>query len=191
MKLALAYLDAPESDKMGARYESFGAMMAHLDEFQDGYIIETGCARQPENFDGDGMSTFWWEFVQKHKPFLVHSVDINADAVKFARETFTNVTVHHMDSVQFLHLLNDEILGKTRLLYLDSFDWSHERHLESSFHHMMELATVYAKLPPGCMVVVDDRHTENLGKHFMVDLFFQKLGIPPKFIGYQIGWIKP
>jgi hypothetical protein len=41
------------------------------------------------------------------------------------------------------------------------------------------------------MIVVDDRHTEEMGKHFLVDQFFQRLNLEPVFKSYQIGWIKP
>ena len=42
--------------KTGKRQASFNMMMNHLNK-QSALIVETGCAREENNFDGDGMST--------------------------------------------------------------------------------------------------------------------------------------
>lgn len=66
-----------------------------------------------------------------------------------------------------------------------------EPELDSAFHHFAELATVWRLLPSDCLIMVDDRHSETSGKHFMVQFFMEKLGIEPVYKGHQIGWLKP
>lgn len=176
-------------ERLQHRKETFFKIIEYLEQFQWGEIIETGTLRIKNNFEGDGQSTFLWDwFLGKTGTWEAHSVDISPEAVAISKEHCPKVNVHLSDSLAFLD--TKDVSGCV-LLYLDSFDWAPEIHLDSCFHHMAELATVYAKLPTGCLIVVDDKHNEQMGKHFMVQCFFEKLGVEPYFNGYQIGWIKP
>ena len=181
--------------RLAHRRFTFYKMMQHLDKSPSGYIVETGCSRSLDNWEGEGQSTQIWEWVMKeskHK-FNVISIDITQGYVDQAKSLCPSINFYCGDSVKTLDkiLKEDKIIKQTRLLYLDSFDWSKEAHLDSSFHHMAELASVWSNLPKGCLIVVDDRHSAEMGKHFMVSLFMEKLGIIPFFEEYQIGWIKP
>lgn len=196
--LSELFLQNENSEKLGKRKEGFHRIMQHLDHTfpnTERVIVETGCARWLENWEGDGCSTYWWNLAadnlanQRVKP-KVYSVDIDPVACAQAQEAFPNVQITCMDSVQFLNGLPEHILKRVGLLYLDSFDWKPDLNLESSFHHMAELAAVWAKLPDGCMIVVDDRHTDQWGKHVLVEFFMQKLAREPVFRDYQIAWIK-
>lgn len=181
-------------NRLARRRFTFWKMMEHLDKCEPGYIIETGCTRSEGNWEGDGQSSLIWDWVaeQTEMKFRPISIDITEEFIKIAELNTKHVDFRLGDSVQTLNsfVRDNYAVETTRLLYLDSFDWSQEAHLDSSFHHMAELATVWNKLPKGCLVVVDDRHSPQLGKHFMVTLFMEKLGIKPLFEEYQIGWVK-
>jgi hypothetical protein len=172
------------------RKDTFALMVEHLDKFDGGRIIETGTLRIAGNYEGDGQSTaIWnWYLSKAGETWSADSVDISPEAVGVSREVCPLVRVHESDSLKFLSSQDD--LSDLRLLYLDSFDWHPDIALDSAFHHMAELATVWAKLPEGCMIVVDDRHGPMAGKHFMVEFFMEKLNREPVFKQYQIGWIK-
>lgn len=49
---------------------------------------------------------------------------------------------------------------------------------------------MFAKLEPGCLIVVDD-NARGRGKGAYVRDFFSKLGIRPVFDDYQVGWVLP
>lgn len=152
-------------------------------------IVETGCARNDNNWEGDGHSTYIWDWLAERVPAVkVHSLDIDPESIKLASAITKHVEYHEGDSVKSLLEMD---LSHCWLLYLDSFDWSPQIHLESSFHHMQELTAAWRAIPSGCLVAVDDRHGEQAGKHFLVDKFMTHLGLKPVFMNCQIGWVKP
>lgn len=178
--------------RLGVRRHTFYKMVAHLERQEKGLIIETGTAWDKDNWEGQGQSTLIWDWACTELPkFNTISIDMNPEAAKMAGEFTKHVTYITNDSVIELNQTEPHVLGICRLLYLDSFDWTPEGNLDSAFHHMAELAAVWRHLPSGCMVVVDDRHGNMKGKHFMVEAFMDKLGIEPVFRDYQIGWVKP
>jgi SAM-dependent methyltransferase len=182
--------------KLKLRAYTMSKMVGHVEDAcaknNCSAIIETGTARIKDNWGGDGQSTLVWEWLcQQIVGLRAVSIDITPEHVAAAREQVKRVQVIEGDSIKTLAHLSRELVENCRLLYLDSFDWHPEHAMDSMFHHMAELATVYADLPSGCLIAVDDRHSRDQGKHFMVQAFFEKLGIEPLFAEYQIGWVKP
>jgi cephalosporin hydroxylase len=182
------FLDSEMFRKLKHRSHTMAAMVAHV-ETHPGLIIETGTSWDHGNWFGQGQSTLIWDWLCSKLPDVTAvSIDIRQEGVDVAKAQTQHVKYVTGNSVLMLPTLD---LAKTTLLYLDSFDWTPELDFESSFHHLAELTTVWAKLPSGCMIVVDDRHEVARGKHWMVDGFMRKLGVKPVFAEYQIGWIKP
>jgi hypothetical protein len=176
-------------EQLGKRTKGFEFIINYLDSINHEFsIIETGTARIQDNWEGDGQSTLIWDFVTQNLPSTAVSIDINCENINIARNQTKNIQYIISDSVKALSKIN---VNDCYLLYLDSFDYSKELHFESCFHHIMELATVYALLPSGCMIAVDDRLEENKGKHVFVEKFMNQLGLVPVFKEYQIIWIKP
>jgi hypothetical protein len=190
--LETLFVNGGYTEKLAHRGETFRQIFRYLDAAPSGWIVETGTARIEGNWAGDGQSTLLWDRVAETRPDLaVQSIDLDRKAVETAMHQTKHVQFTCGDSVQALGRFPEP--EKIRLLYLDSFDWQPDPtvNLDSAFHHMAELAAVWANLPSGCLVVVDDRHGEGWGKHFMVEFFMEKLGIEPLFKAYQIGWVKP
>lgn len=159
----------------------------------EGYIIETGSAWDRGNFEGQGQSTLIWDLCAAKNPDLkVISIDKSEEAIKTAKDQTKNVSFFHGDSVRVLTDLSAGVkLPRAVLLYLDSYDWHEDLNIESAHHHLCELAAVFSRLPPGCMIAVDDCHGPLRGKHWMVEHFFLKLGVLPTVSSYVTVWLKP
>lgn len=104
---------------LGKRAETMRFALGQLPESPT--IVETGCARAADNWQGDGLSTVVFaEWVDAHGGNL-WSVDIDPVNVEQARKLTkgTLTTVHLGDSVPFLANFEQPI----DLLYLDSLDY--------------------------------------------------------------------
>lgn len=186
------FVESTFFEKLDKRKDGFKFIVDHLSKLNDGgTIIETGTARIKDNWDGDGQSTLIWDWCIDQDPKLkAISIDLSQEYVDISKGQTKHIDYICDDSISALSKLPDSVLNDTKLLYLDSYDWSIESHMESCFHHMCEFATVWRALPEGCLVVVDDRHDQFMGKHVLIQYFFDKLGKEPAFVGYQIGWLK-
>lgn len=155
-------------------------------------IIETGTARMRDNWQGDGQSTLVWDWAAGEiKGSKVLSIDLDPKAVEVAREQTKHVRYVVGDSIQVLSELGSDVLSKVGLLYLDSLDFDWSSGDASARHHLAELATVWERLPSGCMIIVDDRHSPSQGKHTAIATFMSEKKIEALFVEYQVGWIKP
>jgi hypothetical protein len=176
-------------------------------------IVETGCARQPNNWAGDGQSTLLFgRFVNEFDGQL-YSVDIDPAACAHARSIAgPRTTVTAEDSVPYLRRLSCELVQAGRqidLLYLDSFDLDVRAPLPAALHHLKELCSIMPSLGPRSLVMVDDsfrtlhavqtgvnsyqvlRKAGISGKGWYVAEYFEQLGVAPLFEGYQCGWAFP
>lgn len=190
--LSSKFMETDHFSRLNARQLTFLMALEHLDKFEDGKIIETGSLRPEHQIETDGGSSLIWDWVIDNKPNMkAISIDIRKEPGDFIKERCKHVTPVTSDSLAYLNSLTAEDLKDVRVLYLDSFDWHQDIHMQSAFHHFAELASVWRLLPSGCLIMLDDRHTDDQGKHFLVDQFFQRLNVRPVFKSYQIGWIKP
>jgi hypothetical protein len=176
-------------------------------------IVETGCARQANNWAGDGQSSLLFgRFVSEFHGEL-YSVDIDPHACAFARSIAgPRTTVTAEDSVPYLRRLSRDLVVAGRqidLLYLDSFDLDVQAPLPAAVHHLKEFCSIIPALGPGTLVMVDDsfrtlhalrtgvnsyhviRDAGIGGKGWCVAEYFQHLGVAPLFEGYQCGWVFP
>lgn len=151
-------------------------------------ILETGTLRTTNNWHGYGQSALLWDWLVQQTGGKGWSIDIDARMCMFARNHCKHLKVVCSDSVKFLREFSEPL----DLLYLDSYDWSEEKQISSSLHHIAELASMWDDLPAGCLIAVDDCHNEKQGKHIMVRNFFRDmLGIEPIFNSYLTVWKKP
>lgn len=180
----------PNFQKLGRRGKNFRAMIEHVLKYSGSLIVETGTAWDKNNWEGQGQSTLIWDWLLSRCEdlSLPISIDVREEGISVAKGQTQNVRFICGDAVKVLGELAEP--GKIHLLYLDSYDWTPETNIESAAHHLMELTSIWPKLPLGCMVVVDDRHGEFQGKHWMVEAFMKKVSAQVAFKNHQIGWIK-
>lgn len=149
-------------------------------------IVETGCARERDNWSGDGQSTLVWDWLVGKTGGSVTSYDASAASVAAARSQVRHATIIQSDSIVALREEGDP--PAIDLLYLDSLDW--RGGLESPLHHLAELASIYYKLRSGCLIAVDDCLGDGEGKHLLVSRLLKSLGMDPVFKSYVTVWKK-
>lgn len=180
---------------VGHRHDGFTCMVDAMLKLKEPLIVETGCARQVNNWQGDGMSTLIWDRVAERTNGSVLSVDLSKEAVDFATSLVGPKTkVHASDSVVFLRDLETDLIktGKTiDLLYLDSYDFDVNNPHPSSLHHIFELLTIKQALRPGTLVAVDDNFEHNghsMGKGAYVSQWMNNVNKHMVYRGYQWIW---
>jgi SAM-dependent methyltransferase len=151
------------------------------------HIAETGCARERDNWNGDGQSTQVWNWIIERTGGSAISFDINPNAVAYAKTVAPLVDVQCIDSVQGLRMIPHP--ERLDFLYLDSFDVSPG--IESPTHHLAELASIYPRLPSGCLIAVDDCKANGKGKDLFVRAWLSSLGVEPIQDSYVTVWRKP
>ncbi len=177
---------------LGNRYETFFKCFEYLEKLnkEKYFILETGMARQENNYSGDGQSTILFDEYINYKDGVLYSVDIDQHAVDYSFNKVSKKTkLFCEDSVKFLYNLNNvDNLPKIDLLYLDSYDLNWNNPHPSAMHHVKELLSIIPKLSSNCLLVVDDNQ-KDLGKGKYISEFMKDIGINYYFNEYQTGWI--
>ncbi len=151
------------SPRLGVRKISFTKIFNYLDKLPDPIIIvETGCLRIKDNFEGDGQSTLLFDVYTQFrgKGSKVYTVDINPIATKNCSEVVSkNVNIKTGDSVGYLNELTKKFYESKTIVsffYLDSFDLDWRSPEQSCEHHLKELVSIKKILNKDTLVVVDD-----------------------------------
>ena len=109
-------------DPSGLRYWGFKVALNLFLQRKGRTILETGCARQVDDW-GAGMSTVIFGYFAKKFGINLHTVDNNPEALKVAKELTKEyqdfISYNEQDSIDFLKTIDFTI----DLLYLDSFDY--------------------------------------------------------------------
>ena len=177
--------------RLGARANTFFQVFATAAGMNIRTIVETGCLRQPDNWEGDGQSTRLFDAFAASKNATFWSVDISAESITAARDVVSPRTQLVLnDSVRFLASFHSPI----DVLYLDSFDLDKSNPLPAATHHMMELCAAMPLLKIGSLVIVDDTWEQNgasIGKGQMVAQFMRQIAAKKLASGYQDVWVLP
>jgi predicted O-methyltransferase YrrM len=186
-------------NKTTKRAPSFALMINHVMPIHEPLIVETGCARQENNFEGDGMSTTIFDTFIDYHGGEFYSVDINPDNARFAAANAKKANITCSDSVKFLHQQSKIWSSQNRkidLLYLDSFDLDLNNLHPSSLHHIFELTAIMPCLREGTMICVDDNpecvdengNPIDAGKGLYIKQFMDLIGKERIYTGYQWVW---
>jgi hypothetical protein len=152
-------------------------------------IIETGCLRDPGNWDGDGQSTIMFDWLAACEDGHAWAVDASWEAVDAARRVVSpRCAVVDGDAVTFLDGFRDPI----DILYLDSLDFDGNRPQLAARQTMFELTAAMSRLRPGSIVAVDDTWrsgpAEITGKGVLVYEYMERTGRRAIAEGYQFVW---
>ncbi|HWK48185.1 MAG TPA: hypothetical protein VNT30_25910 [Stellaceae bacterium] len=207
------FFNAVVAPKLALREISFRKIFEYLDKFPPPItIVETGCARQQDNWSGDGQSTILFDryVTSRGGGSKVYSVDINATAVEICKSQVSeNASVYNEDSVVFLHQISNFFVKnkiQVNFVYLDSFDADLNYWFPSAAHHLKELLAVSRCMNSSTLLVVDDcpknvhvfqedgGQNKSLGepliagKGKLIAEFAPKVGMDLLFSHYQAGW---
>ena len=207
----------PIKNKLGIRKTSFSKIFEYLDKLSGPIIIvETGCLRIKDNFNGDGQSTLLFDKYTQNREngSKVYTVDIDPNATKTCKSIVSkNVEVNTGDSVKYLcNLMKDFHANnkKVSLFYLDSFDVNWQSPHQSAAHHLKELTAIINFISKDTIVVVDDapimipmKFEDNKyqaitempapkpfigGKGYLVNEYANTCGASVYFSNYQTAW---
>jgi len=185
--------------RLGARMMGFDYIFNYLKRTENPLIVETGCARQEDNYEGDGQSSLLFDKYIHQYGGNFWTVDIAHESTTYCRSKIISdrTLVHEMDSITFLKNLNTQLLAegkKIDFLYLDSFDAPKDKPdvvYTSALHHLYELMTILPSLKPGALIGVDDNWSENgqmKGKGQLIADYMLKINNPPVLHSYQVLW---
>lgn len=190
--------------KTNQRAQSFQIMVDHLKTIEDPLIIETGCARPPDNvpwgtedisFADDGFSTLIFDQFVNDFGGEFHSVDLTPAHVEYARSRVSDKSeIHCDDSIGFLWQVSKLLTEQDRyvdLLYLDSFDYEEANPYPSMVHHIKEIAVILGRMRPGSMLAIDDNvgtGDARMGKPKYVAELLKAMGVPLVYEGKQLIW---
>ena len=190
--------------RLGHRVTGFDFIFNHLNTLEQPFIVETGCARQLDNYEGDGQSSLLFDkYIQEHGGFF-WTVDLAEESVNYSKSKMTseNSVVTLGDSITKLRELNTLLTEENKkidFLYLDSFDAPKNKPdvvRQSALHHLYELLTIAPSLKTGALIGVDDNWIEyhenqNIlaGKGVYIFDYMNKSGRTLRQDGYQLFWI--
>jgi hypothetical protein len=145
------------------REMSFRKVFEYLDTLRYPVnIVETGCARIPNNWEGDGQSTILFDKYLNSRDRISRcfSVDVSPDSVSQCRQMVSErVNLFTDDSVHFLKKLGDKFFNEgltIDLLYLDSYDLDWIYWQPSAIHHLKEFCAISKVLRKDSIVLIDD-----------------------------------
>ncbi|WP_215747692.1 hypothetical protein [Gluconobacter sp. P1C6_b] len=179
----------PRLDK---RADGFAVIFDRLDKHSRPLIVETGCLRVPDNWAGDGQSTFQFDWYARERQGSVFTIDINSASIDSARRACSGTTSTILnDSRPALHALGQNCTRPASLLYLDSFDLDLIDPMPSAMHHATEMMAARGLIGEGTIICVDDFDVPPLGaggKGLIVDQFMASIGARLLYSGYQKIW---
>lgn len=185
--------------RLGARMMGFDYIFNYLKRIENPLIVETGCARKEDNYEGDGQSSLLFDKYIHEYGGNFWTVDIAHESTNYCRSKIISdrTLVHEMDSITFLKKLNDQLMHEGRkidFLYLDSFDAPRDKPdvvYRSALHHLYELMAILPSLKPDALIGVDDNWDENKqmkGKGQLIADYMATINNHPVLHSYQILW---
>jgi len=187
---------------LGDRRNGFDIIFDYLKNIENPIIVETGCAREEENYL-DGQSSLLFDKYINEYGGEFYTVDIAEKSVEFCQNKMISPNSHVTldDSITYLKQLNKQLQSQNRkidFLYLDSFDAPRDNPqvvFESALHHFYEFTTILPSLKPGALIAVDDNWIEEKenqyiigGKGQMLFEYMMKTKNQPISTGYQFIW---
>lgn len=151
-------------------------------------IVETGTMREPGNYQGDGSATQIWNWLAQETGGVAITIDLDPHATALAQKYCGHTVALTRDSITALRNFLPQPID---LMFHDSFDYQPGQEVNSMFHMVAELGSIWPRLPKDCLIAVDDCHSAAQGKHALIRRCLAGLNIQPLQEGYITVWKKP
>ena len=151
------------------------------------HIVETGSMRKINDWNDDGSMTMVWDWIARETGGSAMSIDIDPVASQVTHDNCPSVTTCTGDSITALRQLT---LPQIDLLFLDSYDYTAGHEVDAAMHQLAELASIWEKLPNGCLIASDDCKADDQGKHVFTKKILDGLGMQQWITGYICVWRK-
>jgi len=152
------------------------------------HIVETGSMRKINDWNNDGNMTMVWDWIARETGGTATSIDLDPEASACVQANCPNTTTVTGDSVTALRSL--VFPNPIDVLFLDSYDYSVGHEVDAAMHQLAELASIWEKLPNGCLIASDDCVADNQGKHVFTKKILDGIGCTPWIKGYISVWTK-
>jgi hypothetical protein len=206
------FFNTVAAPRLELREKTFRKIFEYLDVIEGPLtIVETGCVRLEDNWEGDGQSTIMFDkyINYRDQDSICYTVDISPAAVlECKRLVSSRVQVNTDDSVHFLRGLSEKLKMEKKFInfaYLDSFDVDMTYWHRAAIHHLKELLAISNCINNTTLVAVDDSPLNaNFidgeasrvifgipsvgGKGRLIAEFAAASGAKVEFTGYQAGW---
>lgn len=173
------------------RRNTYKRVLTLLEDTNSKILIETGTSREGlKGAKSNGAATIVYGKWAKLNNAHLYSVDISEKSIRVANQEITkqqlsdNVTLHLMDSVEFLNKFEQ----KVDFLYLDSYDYSSDKEIQllSQKHHLDEFKAIEDKLHKNTIVLIDDCDLEGGGKGKLVIEYMKEKDWVIEMEAYQV-----
>jgi hypothetical protein len=206
------YFNNEISSRLSIRQQTFRKMFEYLDSFQRPvFIVETGCVRNSNTYEGEGQSTILFDrYANANPDSVVYTVDLDPKATQLCQSLVSEkVKVHTGDSIAFLREISTkppQPFATIDLLYLDSYDVDFANPHPSALHHIKELLAASPLVTDKTLVVVDDSPSDVSmlfneggtvtflnkpkisGKGKYIAEYAEAVAARLEFAAYQCGW---
>ena len=207
--------------KLGKREGTMRLALKLLEQRGGSRIIETGCAREPDNWSGDGMSTLVFaQWIREHGGSL-RTIDNDVDhlaacklmvgypiqytlahSVAALRRNRRRIDLLYLDSLDYLFgALCDLYGGKTDLdVAIATLRAMPEAEIVAQHHEIIdpsqqhcraEVSAAMPMLPLGALVLIDDAGLPGGGKARLAKKLLWDAGWECLADEYQTLWSKP
>jgi hypothetical protein len=143
----------PKDDFFVDRNISFTKALSRLSSIENPQILETGCIRQEEDWDGAGFSTFIFGHFAHYNDGKLYSVDMDEENCKFAKKWIDQfgdaVSIYTSRSEEFLESFTQPI----DLFYADSADEGTPNFEEIC---LREVQLIQKNMRENSMILIDD-----------------------------------
>jgi glycosyltransferase involved in cell wall biosynthesis len=184
-------------DRLASRYHTFYQALLLALVRNAKHLVETGTARDADNWAGDGESTYVFGAFARRYGCRLWTCDIEEANIATARRLTAPFKEHIeyvvSDSVEFLQKFDRPI----DLLYLDSYDFEPDEDPDPPQDHALrEAQAALPALHSQSIVLVDDCSLPHGGKGgkvipFLLEKGWQLFGLGYQTLVAQPSWVRP
>lgn len=129
------------------------------------YILETGTMWAPLKENMGAFTLIMADLIKNYTGGKIYTIDISEKNLNLCKEHTKEFSSHieyiQSDSVSCIANLDNDLIFKLDLVYLDSWDFNVPQPHDSANHHLQELMALYYRINADCSIAIDDNFLPN------------------------------